>query len=358
MSNFFSKTQRQLSKHLPTIKTTLLVLFAGLFIFTLYSVTPPALNFLKNLLQGPSAVISLTKDPAQSLRTTNDRTNVLLLGMGGDGHQGKLLTDSILLVSYHHPSQDITLISIPRDLWVESLKTKVNATYYYGEQKKPGQGLTLAKSSVAEITGLPVHYAFALDFEGFTKAIDLVGGIQVDVENAFDDYKYPIPGMENAYPESARYQHIHFDAGLQTMQGDRALKFVRSRNAEGEEGTDFARTRRQRQVLLAFKDKLLSQKTLLQPQKISQLFNLYQEYITTDITQSDYAAFARLVLRSNTDSIQSIPLTTKSQDDQLGILEHPRNSQPYDGQWVLIPKDNNWQALHQYIQNQLNQLSE
>lgn len=355
MSSFISKIQRRLNKHLPAIKTTSLILLAGVILFIFYSLSSPALNFFNNLLQGPSAAISITKNPVDSLRTTNDRTNVLLLGMGGEGHQGKLLTDSILLISYHYPSHKITLISIPRDIWVDSLKTKINATYYYGEQKKQGGGLTLAKSSVAEVTGLPVHYAFALDFEGFTKAVDLVGGIDVDVKNSFDDYKYPIPGMENAYPESTRYQHLHFDAGLQTMSGDRALKYVRSRNAQGEEGTDFARTRRQQQALLAFKDKLLSQKTLLKPQKISQLFDLYQKYITTDITQTGYAAFARLILIADTESIGSIPLITKSQDDKLGILEHPVNQAPYDGQWVLIPRDNNWQALHQYIQNQLNQ---
>lgn len=357
MSNFISKTQRRLSQHLPLIKTSFLLLVTGLFLFALYSFTPPTLNFLKNLLQGPSTVISLTKDPSQTLRTTNQRTNILLLGMGGEGHQGKLLTDSMLLVSYHHPSHQLTLISIPRDLWVDSLKTKINATYYYGEQKKNGGGLTLAKSSVSEVTGLPVHYAFALDFEGFTKAIDLVGGVEIEIKNSFDDYKYPIPGMENAYPESARYQHIHFDAGLQVMDGNRALKYVRSRNAEGDEGTDFARTQRQQQVLLAFKDKLLSQKTLLKPQKISQLFSLYQQYIKTDIKQTEYPAFARLILSAKTDSIDSIPLATTTQDDQLGILEHPQNPAPYEGQWVLIPRDNNWTALHQYIKNQLNQKS-
>lgn len=355
MSSFISKIQRKLGKHLPAIKTTLLILFAGVILFAFYSLSSPALNFFHNLLQGPSAAISITKDPANTLRTTNDRTNVLLLGMGGEGHQGKLLTDSILLISYHHPSRQITLISIPRDIWVDSLRTKINATYYYGEQKKQGEGLTLAKSSVAEITGMPVHYAFALDFEGFTKAVDLVGGIEVDVKNSFDDYKYPIPGMENAYPESTRYQHLHFDAGLQTMSGDRALKYVRTRNAQGEEGTDFARTRRQQQVLLAFVDKLLSQKTLLKPQKISQLFDLYQKYITTDISQTEYPAFARLVITADTSSISSVPLTVESQENKLGILEHPTSQAPYDGQWVLIPRDNNWQALHQYIQNNLNQ---
>lgn len=358
MSNFLKKSQRRINKFWPIIKPALTLSLVGVSIFVIYSFTPPVVSFLKKLVSGPSQVISLTKDTSQLLRTTNQRTNVLLLGMGGEGHQGRLLTDSMLLVSYHHPSHQITLLSIPRDLWVESLKTKINATYYYGEQKQTGGGLTLAKASVNEVTGLPVHYAFSLNFQGFKQAIDLIGGIEVDVKNSFHDYKYPIPGMENALPESARYQHLHFEAGLQNMNGDRALKFVRSRNAQGEEGTDFARTRRQQQVILAFKNKILSQKTFLKPQKINQLFDLYRQYIETDIQPNQYPAFAKLVLVADTSSINSIPLSTQSNQDNLGILEHPTNAADYQDQWVLIPKDNNWAALHQYIQNQLNQQSQ
>jgi len=90
--------------------------------------------------------------------------------------------------------------------------------------------------------------------------VDLLDGVEVDVENTFDDYRYPINGKENDLcdgdPEyDCRYEDIHFDQGLQLMSGETSLKYVRSRNAEGDEGTDFARSQRQQRLLLSFKEK-------------------------------------------------------------------------------------------------------
>jgi LCP family protein required for cell wall assembly len=326
----------------------------GLAFFALYSLLPPVSGLLKTLLKGPSSIISFTQDPSQNLQATNDRTNLLLLGIGGDGHEGALLTDSMLILSYNHQTKKATLISLPRDLWVDSLKTKINATYYYGEQQQSGGGLLLTKSATKEVTGLPIHYAFVINFEGFKQAIDLVGGIDINIHRSFDDYLYPIPGMENAYPEELRYQHLHFDAGLEHMDGDRALKFVRSRHAEGEEGTDFARNQRQQQVLLALKERLVSTQTLLNPKKITELFDLYRQYIDTDILDTEYAAFAKVALTLDREELTTISLSTGDEETaQLGILEYPTNRTPYQGQYVLIARDGNWNALKQFIQNQL-----
>jgi len=310
---------------------------------------------MQTLLKGPSAIISFTQDPSDTLRSTNDRTNILLLGMGGEGHEGALLTDSMMVVSYHHSDKSISIISLPRDLWIDSLKTKINATYYYGEQKQAGGGLILAKSAISEITGLPIHYGFAINFEGFKEAVDLVGGVDVDVKHTFDDYKYPIPGMEDAYPEELRYEHLHFDAGLTHMDGDRALKFVRSRHAEGDEGTDFARSQRQQLIILAFKDKLVSTRTLLNPQRINELLGLYQVYIDTDILDNEYVPLAKIALTADKEKINTINLTTGDpENNELGILEVPKDKRPYQNQWVLIARDNNWNALKLYIEEQLN----
>lgn len=355
-NNIFSRLKRKLPQHSSKIKLTLLLAGLGLGIFFLYSLVAPLTHLVQTLLKGPSAIISFTQDASQNLKTTQGRTNILLLGMGGEGHEGALLTDSIIVISYNHDQKTATLISLPRDLWVDSLKTKINAVYYYGEQKQAGGGLILAKSAVAEITDLPIHYGFAINFDGFKEAIDLVGGVDVDIKRTFDDYRYPIPGMENAYPEELRYEHLHFDAGLAHLDGELALKYVRSRHAQGEEGTDFARSQRQQQVLIAFKDKLISSKTLLDLPKINQLLGLYQVYIDTDILDTEYASFAKIALNLKSDKIHSISLATDdSKTGEIGILEVPQDKQPYQNQWVLIAKDNNWNALKLYIQNQLNQ---
>lgn len=350
----FPILRRQLSHFTPYVRPASIVVSIAFGIFILYSFWSPVSSFLHRLLSGPSTIISFTKDPSNTLENTNDRTNLLLLGKGGAGHDAPDLTDSMVIFSFHHPSKKVSLISIPRDIWVDSMKAKVNTAYYYGEQKQPNSGgLLLAKAAVYEITGLPIHYTFALDFEGFKQAIDLVGGIDVYIEQGFDDYKYPIPGMETAEPEELRYEHLHFDAGLEHMSGDRALMFVRSRMAQGDEGTDFARSKRQQKVILAFKDKMLNHQTLLSPTKLNELFGLYNQFIDTDITSNEYAAFIRLAISLDTQELKTVPLTTGNKEaEQLGVLENPPSSR-YQGQWVLIARDNNWDALKQYIQNEL-----
>ncbi|MEI8232879.1 MAG: LCP family protein, partial [bacterium] len=186
----------------------------------------------KNIVKG------VVGSPSTNLKTDAGRTNILLMGIGGEGHEGGDLTDSMLFVSFNLLDNTADIIPIPRDIWVPSMKAKINTAYHYGKERRSDGGLALAKSAVAETLGVPVHYAVTLDFQGFVKAIDAVGGIDVEVQNTFDDYKYPIPGKETVEPESDRYEHIHFDAGLTHMDGATALKFTRSRHAEGDEGTD------------------------------------------------------------------------------------------------------------------------
>lgn len=295
----------------------------------------------RNLARG------LVTDPAVNLESSDGLTNVLFLGLGGEGHESPDLTDSIMLVSLKHEDNSVALISVPRDIWVDTLKAKINTAYHYGNEKRDGGGRDLSKSAVGEVLGLPVHYVLALDFDGFIKAIDAVGGIEVNVERTFDDYQYPIPGRETAEPESERYEHLHFDAGPTHMDGKTALKFARSRHAEGEEGTDFARSLRQQKIILAFKDKLLETKTFLSKDTMQEVLGSFQASIDTDIKEEDYGSFLKFFLsfESSGQSLRSIHLED--------LLQNPRSAAPYGGQWVLIPAVS-WQAIHDYVHSSLN----
>ena len=294
-------------------------------------------------------VTGIAARPEISLKSTGGRTNVLLLGIGGTGHDGPDLTDSMILASIDQASHQVSMISIPRDIWVTSMQAKINTAYYYGSQKNGAAGgLDLTKSVVAEVTGLPVHYVVMIDFNGFVKAIDAIGGIDVTVDRPFDDYLYPIPGKEDAEPESARYEHIHFDAGVTHMDGTTALKFARSRHAVGEEGTDFARSARQQKIIVAFKNKLLSSSTLFNLSSLQQVEESFASSITTDIDAGQYGSFFKLFLafEQSKQPLQSINI-----DD---LLENPANTAPYQGQWVLVPKTD-WQAVHDYVAKKLAQ---
>ncbi len=283
--------------------------------------------------------------PTNLLTSDNSRTNIALLGVGGHGHEGGELTDSILVASLHHETKKITLISIPRDIWLSSQVAKINSIYYYAEKQSPDTGLTKVKNALIEVTGLPIHYSLLIDFSGFIKAIDAVGGIEVTVDRTFDDYKYPIPGKENVEPEADRYEHLHFEAGAQRMDGVTALKYVRSRHALGEEGTDFARSIRQQKVIRAFLRSLISTQTVFNSERITTLESALSSSIKTDIPESLYASFTKFGLTLNFDEIKSITIES--------LLYNPKNLKPYGSQWVLLPiKD--WTTIHSYVQENLN----
>ncbi len=346
-SLFFSKIKRRLAKHLPLIRGFLAILVILILAMGLYQLARPAFRFLGALVKGPAAVISLFTQSPHDLASADGRTNILLLGAGGAGHEGIDLTDTIIFISTDLATGDTLMLSLPRDIWIPSMRAKINTAYHYGEEKRSGGGLVLAKGAVSEILDQPVHYAILINFEGFKKAIDLLGGVEIEVERTFDDYKYPIPGMEEAEPEELRYEYLHFDAGKQLMDGERALKYVRSRNAEGDEGTDFARSRRQQRLLLALKDKILSSQTLLNPKRIAELVNVFGDSFDTDISQSEYGSFIKLILGFNQDNLRTEVLDGGTEEEE-GYLINPPVYQ-YDGQWVLVPRSGNWEEVHDFV---------
>ncbi len=284
----------------------------------------------------------MVQDPISNLQSVSGRTNVLLLGVGGKDHEGGDLTDSMIVMSYDHATGKAFLISIPRDIWVPSLKAKINSAYHYGNDRNPQAGLSFVKADVGEVIGQPIQYAVILDFQGFEKMIDAVGGVDITVDTAFDDYLYPIAGKEDAEPESARYEHLHFDAGLQHMDGATALKFARSRHSVGDEGTDFARSKRQQKVIVAFKNKLLSSSTLFSASTLQNLLNGAKDTLVTDASDIETGAFIRLFL---TYAKSGATPTTISLVD---LFINPKDTTPYAGQWVLIPKTNIGD-IHDYV---------
>jgi len=210
------------------------------------------------------------------------RINILLLGIGGEGHEGGNLTDTIMVASIDTINKKMGLLSIPRDLVVPIKDIgwqKVNSAHAYGiaidPKEKPQSGSLLAKQTIEEISGLNIHYYVKIDFEGFVKIIDALGGIRVEVTTAFTDNEYP--------NENFGYEPVHFDTGWQNLSGDRALKYVRSRHGTAGEGSDFARARRQQQILKALQARILAMSTLLNPNKILTISEIIGKHIETNM---------------------------------------------------------------------------
>jgi len=302
--------------------------------------------------------------------------NILLLGVGGGTHDGPDLTDTIIFMHIDPVLKKVTLVSLPRDLWIPDMNAKVNATYTVASEKSPGSGLATTESEIGKILGQHINYGIKLDFSGFVKAVNILGGLDITVDRTFDDYQYPIDGSEDAtcgmspaavasasaavangtaqeqdlFP--CRFKHIHFNKGAQHMDGETALEYVRSRHAVGPEGSDFARSKRQEKVISAFRAKLFSAGTLLNPVKITGLINTLQGSIETDINQSKYGYFIGLAQEMKGAKIASTVLDDGDvTTGRYGLLTNPPISADTDYQWVLTPRvgETDYSEIQEYV---------
>lgn len=296
--------------------------------------------------------------------------SILLMGKGGAGHEGGGLTDTMMIARILEEQQRIVLISIPRDLWVSiehekavKGKGKINSAYPFG-------GGELAKAVASQVTGIPIDKFITIDFSGFEKAIDAIGGIDINVERAFTDYEYPIAGREtmdcatpvtgslevseadliasgaltpDVLPElpkqyPCRYEMLHFDAGMQHLNGKTALKYVRSRHSS-EDGNDFSRSRRQKLVIEATATKLLSGGMIT---KVPTFFSTLRSHVDTDFSTADIAG-----LLPQATTIRSYPVTsiTLSTDNYVG------QGYTADRQFALTPLagEGKYDAIHNWI---------
>lgn len=353
------RVRRKIFCHLSAIRWTLGIIFLGIALFIGYTFVLPGVRLVKEVFSGSVDIVSLLSPKEPQVRQDNDRTNILLLGVGDASHDGPNLTDTIILVSVNTKTNDVALISIPRDIWIDSLKDKINSAYAFGEEKQKGGGLTLSRATVSEILGIPVHYSIRVNFTGFKEAVDLIGGVTVNVDNTLDDYLYPIEGKENDLcdgdPEfKCRHEHLHIDKGPTQMDGTLALKYVRSRYAEGDEGSDFARSKRQQKVLIALKNKVISPQIILDPNKIRDLIKIFGDNIDTDIKNEEIDDLAKIAIRTNknldTNKIRSFPLDMGDEKtSREGLLMNPPTWQY--GAWVLIPKEgnNDWKNIQSKV---------
>lgn len=216
------------------------------------------------------------------------RINVLILGMGGPGHPGGLLADTIMVLSVDPVNHKAAFLTVPRDLAVDYPKPltgggKINNVHAFGEERKrqaPGGGPALMKQMVSEVLDLPIHYFVRVDFKAFEKLVDTVGGVTVNVEKALSDPLYPAPNMID-------YEPFSIAAGTQNLAGKVALKYARSR----ETTSDFDRSRRQVQLLLALKEKVLRLNILANPRKLSEIATTLGDHLRTDFSIKEFERF-------------------------------------------------------------------
>jgi LCP family protein required for cell wall assembly len=311
----------------------------GLFIFT-YQVlfTDTSVMSSLNSLNIFSQLANIARGTTVLKGETDGRINILLLGIGGAGHDGPNLTDTNILLSIEPKTKKVAAVSIPRDLLVNIPDKgwwKINNANHFGEVDNPGAGGEYARQVFSEVFNLPIQYFVRVDFSGFEQFIDELGGVRVYVDESFSDSSYPT--------DDYKYQTIAFQAGWQAMNGDRALKYARSRHGDNGEGSDFARSRRQQKILEAVKEQVLSSDTFLNPRKINALLKMVSQHVKTNFGLDEIIALLDLTKTLDTKNVLNLVL-----DDAPTGLLYASN---VNGAYVLQPKSGNFQTIQFLIQN-------
>ncbi len=213
------------------------------------------------------------------------RINILLLGMrGADDPHGGLLADSIMVASFDTKNNKVALISVPRDLYVQIPDTnergKLNSVYGHWEGSGRGQGIPEMEKIMGTITGLKIDHAIAINFDGFKKLIDTVGGVDVRLSKPFSEMKQFVEGNECGGT-------FALPAGTNHLNGDKALCYARAR----ETTNDFDRSKRQQVILKALKDKMISLGTLADFNKVNNILNIVGNNVKTDLTPEEMKGF-------------------------------------------------------------------
>lgn len=256
-------------------------------------------------------------------------TNFLLLGTGGGSHEGSDLTDSIIVASIDDENKLITMISIPRDLYIKDPEignSRINEVYFNTKKyyESSSEGLSYMQKKVEEIMGIPIHYWIKLDFKGFKDLVDAIGGIDIYVKEAIYDPYYPKDG-------TYLYETFSIPAGQHHLDGETALKYARSRKTT----SDFDRADRQQQIIYAVKEKALQTKTLLSKEKIAALLEAIKENIETNITVKELLTLGAIAGDYSPDKI----LHKLIHDDptQCGGFLYTPSREFYNGMFILLP---------------------
>jgi len=251
--------------------------------------------------------------------------SVLLLGIDRRADEsGPTRSDSMILLGSRSDGASAALLSIPRDLWVDIPgvgEQRINTALFFGhDPADAGAGPRLSMHTVQQELGRPVDRYLLLDFATFVRAVDALGGVEVDVPAPIVDTEYPTPDYG--------ITTVRFDPGVQTMDGERALVYVRTRHSDG----DFSRSARQLQVIQALAAKALQPATW---PRLPELLRVLRAGVVTDLTSGDALALLPLASALANGEVQAATL----EDATTPWITS-------GGAWVLLP---NREAIQQIV---------
>jgi LCP family protein required for cell wall assembly len=321
------------------------IVWCGYFAWKIYHISrtiqissPASASPLENIRSFATSL--LTGVHIQLKGEAKGRINILLLGRAGEHHPGRDLTDTIMIMSIDTHTKKIALLSLPRDLYVQipntSVFTKINAVYQQGLAQN--EGTDLIEKAVTNITGLPIHYSFIIDFDGFEKVINALGGVNVEVMRDLYDPRYPGPNYS--------YETFEIKKGWQMLDGATALKYVRERHNDPE--GDFGRAKRQQQVIQAVKSKAFSLKTFVDAFALNNLLTILGDSVKTTITPEEIGSFIALSKEVDTTNIGNVVVDAWKPDSLLRVSHVAVGSVQM---FTLVPRVGNYSEIQDVAAN-------
>ena len=265
----------------------------------------------------------LANEPKQ----TNGVTTVLLLGLDSlETRPGSpQLTDTIMLIFINYADGTISTLPLPRDIWSTEFKTKINALYFYGQERYPDEPERFSREVIAELTGTSIDYTVVITMDQVSTIIDTLGGVNVDVPHAFTDTQFPRSDVDvtQVTDPNLLYQTISFKTGPQILSGEQALQYMRSRKSGDDEGDDNARGARQQLIIQSLANTAQSKAVLTNLKLIGTLLRYYQETYSQYMSLSEGISIAtKLFEQPEGISFvsRSLPILPENQD---GVLINP-----------------------------------
>jgi len=296
---------------------------------------------LKNIQTAGTVLKAAIIDAPLGIDLPREPKNILLLGAAGPGNDAPDLTDTIILVRVDPGIPKVTLISIPRDLWVKMPEsndyTKINSLYAKGKAaKNQDYGLWLVKQKAEEITGQKIDYYVLVDLSVVKYIIDQQGGVNVLVKQDIHDPAYPGPNHS--------FQTFDLKAGWRYLNGETALKYIRTRNSLNG---DFDRLERQQQVIEALKQKVFATNPIWDLPKVIQICNELASKVKTDFPMDDIPKYWQLAKKTPPENVQNLYLERKNN------LVTTQTIQSADGPISIVKPVaglENYSAIQQFIE--------
>ncbi len=269
------------------------------------------------------------------LQQENGFSNLLIVGLDTrETDAGLMNTDTIMLVSFNTATEQTMMVSIPRDTYIPAYDSKINAIYAMTRRDHPGDEFRALKDVVTDITGQPIHYLVQLKLQGLTSALDEIGSIEVCPERAVTA-QYP---NENATGSDPQWLYYDFVAGCQPVNGEKALVYARFRHVSSgdrAQASDFARGRRQQEVLEALKDRMLGV-----DMKLKDRIDLYLGLIAS------YSDTISIENYSPEDVLAALSYIETADRDPINIVLDPNfaglNKLIYEQNYNVLPKGGNY----------------